>query len=185
MKTAALSMGPVLEFYSWQEPGSIYTISSMSTRLAAADNSDSTLPDRDSSIAPSQIAAIFTKADGFPKDAAHPKSSGHLRNQLPDVWGDLERRFHPECDRLSSKTARSLVEHATRDMARIYRRQLGEGLRLYINNRRNRKRSIYVLDAERSHIKFEDCRKQEPVSQYLVEHPSSDRGGSEQTGEFR
>jgi hypothetical protein len=41
----------------------------------------------------------------------------------------------PQCDRLTYATARSLADHATKEMARVYRRALGSGLRLFVNNR--------------------------------------------------
>ena len=42
----------------------------------------------------------------------------------------------PECDRLSYARDRTLVEHAVKEMARVYRREIGRGLKLFINNRR-------------------------------------------------
>src|SRR5438046_3240423 len=42
----------------------------------------------------------------------------------------------PECDRLSCEKARSLVDHAVREMSRVYRRKLAHGLVLFVNNRR-------------------------------------------------
>jgi hypothetical protein len=42
----------------------------------------------------------------------------------------------PECDRLTFAMASTLVDHAVKEMARIYRRALGNGLSLFINNRR-------------------------------------------------
>ena len=44
--------------------------------------------------------------------------------------------YMPACDRLSSRKARTLGEHAVGEMARIYRRAISGGLRLYVNNRR-------------------------------------------------
>src|SRR5262249_30421872 len=41
----------------------------------------------------------------------------------------------PENDRLTFRTAQTLVEHATKEMARIYRRSIAKGLRLFVNNR--------------------------------------------------
>ena len=42
----------------------------------------------------------------------------------------------PDCDRISYATDRKLVDHATKEMARVYRRALASGLKLYVNNRR-------------------------------------------------
>jgi hypothetical protein len=43
--------------------------------------------------------------------------------------------YMPECDRLSSAKARTLVDHAVKEMARVYRRPITKGLKLYVNNR--------------------------------------------------
>jgi hypothetical protein len=138
MKTAALSMGPVLELYSWQEPRSIYTMILDVDEISSSRFNLIELPEpRLVDALPSQIATIFTTAMVFPKDATQQDLLARHEDQLPERLGRSGTIvFIPACDRLSSKTARTLVEHATRDMARIYRRQLGEGLHLYINNRR-------------------------------------------------
>lgn len=44
--------------------------------------------------------------------------------------------FMPECDRLTYRKAQTLADHATKEMARIYRRFIAKGLRLFVNNRR-------------------------------------------------
>jgi hypothetical protein len=43
--------------------------------------------------------------------------------------------YMPECDRLTYAKAKTLVDHAVKEMARVYRRAIGKGLKLYINNR--------------------------------------------------
>jgi Histidine kinase-, DNA gyrase B-, and HSP90-like ATPase len=138
MKTAALSMGPVMELYSWQEPGSIYAMMLDVNEISSSRTNLIELPEpRLIDTLPSQLAGILTKPMVFPKDTTQQDLLARHEDQLVERLGRSGTIvFIPECDRLSSKTARTLVEHATRDMARIYRRQLGEGLRLYINNRR-------------------------------------------------
>ena len=57
---------------------------------------------------------------------------------------DLEERlgrsgtivYMPQCDRLTYAKANTLVDHAVKEMARVYRRTLGVGLKLFVNNRR-------------------------------------------------
>ena len=46
--------------------------------------------------------------------------------------------YIPDCDRLTYRTGKTLVDHATKEMARIYRRFLKDGRNLFINNRRIR-----------------------------------------------
>jgi hypothetical protein len=140
MKTAALSMGPVLELYSWQEPGAIYNMTLDVNEISSNRANLIELPEPNLvASVPSELANILTKPQVYPKD----KSQQFLLAEDEDEDGLIERLgrsgtivFIPNCDRLVYKQAKTLVDHATREMARIYRRQLGEGLRLYINNRR-------------------------------------------------
>lgn len=41
-----------------------------------------------------------------------------------------------QCDRLTYAKAKTLVDHAVKEMSRVYRRAIAEGLKLYVNNRR-------------------------------------------------
>ncbi len=44
--------------------------------------------------------------------------------------------YMPQCDRLTYAKARTLVDHAVKEMSRVYRREIARGLNLYVNNRR-------------------------------------------------
>jgi hypothetical protein len=46
--------------------------------------------------------------------------------------------YIPDCDRLTYRTTRTLVDHATKEMSRVYRRFLKAGKSLFINNRKIR-----------------------------------------------
>ena len=63
-----------------------------------------------------------------------------LSDKLTGVFAKLGSHgtivYMPACDRLSSRKARTLCEHAVSEMARIYRRAISSGLKLYVNNRR-------------------------------------------------
>jgi histidine kinase/DNA gyrase B/HSP90-like ATPase len=138
MKTAALSMSPVFDLYSWQEPGAIY---SMMVDVGEIGNSRTNLIELPDPILndelPSDVLDILTKPMVFPKN---PQESQTL---LSDTREELRERlgasgtivFMPECDRLTFRKAQTLVEHATKEMARIYRRFIAKGLRLFVNNR--------------------------------------------------
>src|SRR5260370_22946585 len=41
-----------------------------------------------------------------------------------------------QCDRITYAKASTLVDHAVKEMARVYRRAIGTGLELFVNNRR-------------------------------------------------
>lgn len=138
MKAAALSLSPVLEIYSWQEPNSIYNMTLDvndigSSRSNLIELEDPSLSDQ----LPSEVADIMTRALVFPKN---PTESQELmattRDELRTKLGRSGTIVYmPDCDRLTSGKAQTLVEHATREMGRIYRRFIAKGLRLYVNNR--------------------------------------------------
>src|SRR4029077_20799486 len=44
--------------------------------------------------------------------------------------------YLPNCDRLTFSTAKTLADHAIKNMARIYRKAIEKAVRLYVNNRR-------------------------------------------------
>jgi hypothetical protein len=138
MKTAALSMSPVFDVYSWQEPGAIY---SMTVDVDEIGNSRTNLIELSDPVLndqlPSDILDILTKPMVFPKN---PQESQALlastREELRERMGSSGTIvFMPECDRLTFRKAQTLTEHATKEMARIYRRFIAKGLRLFVNNR--------------------------------------------------
>lgn len=138
MKTAALSMSPVFDVYTWQEPGAIY---SMTVDVGEIGNSRTNLIELPDPVLydqlPSDVLDILTKPMVFPKN---PHESQTLlaatREELREQIGPSGTIvFMPECDRLSFRKAQTLAEHATKEMARIYRRFIAKGLRLFVNNR--------------------------------------------------
>ncbi len=139
MKTAALSMGPALDLYSWQEPGAFYTMTLDVEDISASRANLIELPEpRLMDALPSQITHILTRPMVYPKN---PEQSQYLLAENEDDLLDRLGKsgtiaFIPNCDRLTKKKAQTLVDHAVKELARIYRRQIGEGLRLFVNNRR-------------------------------------------------
>ena len=138
MKTAALSMSPVMELYSWQERGNIYSMILDVEAIGKERSNAVTLPDPTlSTELRGELAELFTKPMGWPAD---PKEQEMLASDVDDLAERLGSRgtivYMPACDRLSSRKARTLGEHAVGEMARIYRRAISAGLRLYVNNRR-------------------------------------------------
>jgi hypothetical protein len=138
MKTAALSLSPVFEIYSWQEPQAIYN---MAIDINEIGNSRSNLIElADPNLVdqlPSEIADILTRPMTFPKNPGESqKLFAETREELKEYLGNSGTMvFMPECDRLTYKKTQTLVDHATKEMARIYRRFIEKGLRLFINNR--------------------------------------------------
>jgi len=137
MKSAALSMGPVLDIISWQERGAFYE---MTLDISAIGDDRSNVVNLASPTfldkLPTELAEIFS---GVMRTPAAEAQEPLIReaDELVDRLGESGTIVYvADCDRLTYRTGKSLVEHATKEMARVYRRQLGDGLKLYVNNRR-------------------------------------------------
>ena len=138
MKTAALSMSPVMELYSWQDPGSFYSMI-LDVEAIGKDRSNAVnLPDPTlNTELRSELAELFTKPMVWPSDHKEQDLFATDPDDLADHLGSHGTIVYmPACDRLSSRKARTLCEHAVSEMARIYRRGISSGLKLYVNNRR-------------------------------------------------
>lgn len=136
MKTAALSMSPVMDLYSWQEPGVIYN---MTLDVEAIGREKANLIElADPNLLdelPTRITEIITKPMVFP-DADEQSLLTNKASSLQEVLGASGTIVYmPTCDRLTAAKARTLVDHAVREMSRIYRRFLEKGLNLFVNNR--------------------------------------------------
>lgn len=138
MKAAALSMSPAFEVYSWQEPSSYY---SMILDVYEIGNSRSNLielpdPTMNDQL-PSEILNILTRPMIYPKNVSESQTlltatPGDLTSHLGSSGTIV---YMPECDRLTYRKTSSLVDHATKEMGRIYRRSIAKGINLYVNNR--------------------------------------------------
>ena len=136
MKTAALSMSPVMDLYSWQEPRAYYNMTLDveaigKERANLIELPDPTLMDR----LPSEVSDMLTKPMSFPDRNEQTLFADKL-DELRDRLGKSGTIvFLPSCDRLTFAKARTLCEHAIKEMSRVYRRFLAKGIKLYINNR--------------------------------------------------
>jgi hypothetical protein len=137
MKTAALSISPVMELYSWQEAVAFYGMT-LDTDAIGKDRSNLVpLPEPSfNSILPEPVLDMFTRPVGFPKDATEQQLLAPADTNVYEQLGTHGTIvFMPDCDRLTYASDRKLVEHCIKEMARVYRRQIAKGLRIYINNR--------------------------------------------------
>jgi len=139
MKAAALSMSPMMELYSWQEPGAFYRMVLDVQEISNSRSNLIELPEPQfMNTLPSNIARILTRPMNY------PKNSNDTQALFTSAEDDLLERlgpsgtmvFMPNCDRLTYKNAKTLVDHAVKDMARVYRRYIEKGVKLYVNNRR-------------------------------------------------
>lgn len=158
MKTAALSMSPVFELYTWQEPAAFYSMI-LDVEEVGKDRANLVaLPDPTlQSELPDELAEFFRK----------PMSWPDAQDQEPFILKDeslVERlgasgtiTCMPQCDRLTYAQARYLAEHAVKDMSRIYRRAISDGLQLYVNNRRVEAFDPTYAMPNARHAKFLEC----------------------------
>jgi hypothetical protein len=138
MKAAALSISPRLEIYSWQERGAVYNMD-LDVRDLASDKGNVVYlpePALDEKL-PADVRDILTS------QMSHPRTSHEAQILLAEEPEELTERlgksgtiiYMPAADRLTTRQVKRLVDSATRQMARIYRRHIASGLRLFINNR--------------------------------------------------
>lgn len=137
MKTAALSMSPVLEVYSWQEPQAIYNMTLDLEAIGMDRKTMVELPDpRLLTELPEEVSRILTQPMSYPVNSEEQVLLAVDEKALIDRLGRAGTIvFMPACDRLTYRKAKSLVDHAVEEMSRVYRRQIARGLRLYVNNR--------------------------------------------------
>lgn len=136
MKDAALSMSPVLEVYSWQAPGAYYNLTLDVAAIGQDKGNVVYLPDPQLiDTLPAEVSMALTSPMVYPKgDMQHLlcRDAGELDEKLGSSGSIV---FMPDCDRLTYRKVSTLVDHAVREMSRVYRRQLDRGLKLYVNNR--------------------------------------------------
>lgn len=138
MKTAALSMSPTMELYSWQEPGAIYNMTLDVEAIGKDRKNLIELPEPTLlTELPHDVADLFRKSMSYPSNRSEQQLLAPDDSDLKDRLGRSGTIvFMPECDRLSFAKASTLVDHAVKEMARVYRRALASGVRLFVNNRR-------------------------------------------------
>jgi hypothetical protein len=138
MKASALSMGPVLDVYSWQERGTFYNLMLDTNEISNDKSNLVTLPEPELlDVLPPEIRTILTEPLTYPSDAEEQELLESDPDRLTERLGDSGTIIYvPDCDRMPKKKAQPLADHATKEMGRIYRRQLDAGLRLFVNNRR-------------------------------------------------
>lgn len=139
MKAAALSMSPVMELYSWQEARAFYRMVLDVQEISNNRSNLIELPEPEFlAELPSSIARVLSRPMIYPKN---PNESQNLlasgEDDIYEALGDHGTIvMMPDCDRLTYKSAKTLVDHAVREMARVYRRYIEKGVAIYVNNRR-------------------------------------------------
>jgi hypothetical protein len=136
MKTAALSMSPVMELYSWQEREAFYNMT-LDVDAIGKDRSNLVELSEPALLVelPGEITEMLTTPMVWPdtKEQILLSKPDRLKELLP-ASGTIV--YMPACDRLTYAKARTLAEHAVKEMSRVYRQFIHRGLKLYVNNRR-------------------------------------------------
>jgi hypothetical protein len=136
MKTAALSMSPVMDLYSWQEVGAYYNMTLDVEEIGKEKSNLIELPDPSlMDLLPSEVSDILTKPQSFPDRDEQTLLAQNTNDLLARLGKSGTIVYLPRCDRLTYAKARTLCEHAIKEMSRVYRRSLAKGIKIYINNR--------------------------------------------------
>ena len=136
MKTAALSMCPVVDIYSWQEHEAYYNMTLDVEELGKDRSNLVELPvPALTDLLPRDISDILTKPLSFPDRHEQLLLSTTVDNLQDRLGRSGTIVYLPGCDRLSFAKSRTLCEHAIKEMSRVYRRYLADGTKLYVNNR--------------------------------------------------
>src|SRR5262249_46877672 len=103
MKTAALSMSPVMELYSWQEPDAFYN---MTLDVEAISKERANLVELSDPILltelPDEITQLFTKPMTWPTDRSEQELLALDGNELHERLGKSGTIVYmPKCDRLT------------------------------------------------------------------------------------
>ena len=77
--------------------------------------------------------------------------------------------YMPQCDRLTYVQARTLAEHAVKEMSRVYRRAIADGVQLYVNNRRVEAFDPMYAMTNARHTKFLECNSK--TSRLIIAKP--------------
>ena len=137
MKTAALSLAPAVEIYSWQERGGIYRMILDTNSIGRDKGNLIALPPPEfmSEFGP-EVADFFIRPMGYPRNREEQTLLSEEGDAVSAVGPTGTIIYMPDCDRLSFANVKTLAEHCTKEMARVYRRHIAKGLRLFVNNRR-------------------------------------------------
>lgn len=170
MKTAALSMGPRLEVYSWQEGAGTYSMELDVEEIGSNLKNMVELGEPEFVDAlPLEIVTILTRPMEAPKGISDQELLASDPNTLVEALGTSGTIvFVPNCDRVTYKESKALYESAAREMSRIYRRMIAEGVKIYVNNKELEPFDPTYWMKESRHTKVEEI-KDLPKRSQLVE----------------
>jgi hypothetical protein len=185
MKTAALSISPSLENYTWQEPRAYYNLTLDVNAVGKSRGDLLEMPDPQlNDDLSSDVVNILTRPTSWPRNPQETQTLlAGSREELHEKLGRSGTIVYlPECDRLSYKKVQTLAEHAIKEMGRVYRRFIDRGLKLYVNNRRVEAvdPTYWMQSARHVHIEGLTETRSRLVGSWLIDVPIAD-GASETT----
>ncbi|AJD41687.1 ATP-binding domain-containing protein [Rhizobium gallicum bv. gallicum R602sp] len=136
MKTAALSMAPSFDVYSWESENDIYRLTLDvdevgKSRLNMIEMEDPEAVDD----LPTEVASILCKPMIWP-NRDDQQLVAHTEEEVFEALGNSGTLVYvPDCDRVDARKARTLAERAMKDIGRIYRRFIDNGLKIWVNNK--------------------------------------------------
>lgn len=157
MKTAGLSMSPVVDVYTWKEEGEFWNLTLDVEDIGRQRKNLIEMAEPQlSEFLPSDISTILATTMRFPRG----EDQELIADREDDVVLALGRSgtlvYLPECDRLDATTAKPLVERALKEFGRIYRRFIDKGIRIYVNNRAVESFDPTYWSSESRHARIED-----------------------------
>ncbi len=136
MKTAALSMAPSFDVYSWQDEKDIYRLTLDVEEVGKSRLNMIEMEDPESiDDLPSEVASIICSPMVWPhRDEQQLVADGE--DAVDDALGSSGTLVYvPDCDRIDAAKARTLAERAIKDIGRIYRKFIDNGLKIWVNNK--------------------------------------------------
>ncbi len=130
-------MAPAMEIMSWQENGAVYRTILDTDAIGREKSNTLTVGEPEYlETLDADVAGILTTPMSFPRDSNEQVLFASHGVNLKDALGECGTIVYmPECDRLTSATAKTLVEDATKTFGHVYRRKIDKGLKIFVNNR--------------------------------------------------
>ena len=180
MKAAALSMGPTLEIFSWQEKGAYYRMILDTEEISNERVNVVQLPEPGLIDAlPAEVREILVRPMAYPRNMDEQIRVAERDEDVNEQLGNSGTIIYiPDCDRLTYRRTKTLLDHATKEMARIYRRHLNSGQRLFVNNRRVRPFDPTYRMEEAVHPSISDLDEQQSrlIQAWKVAIPAEENG---------
>lgn len=136
MKTAALSMAPSFDVYSWEDQKDIYRLTLDVDEVGKSRLNMIEMDDPESvDDLPTEVASIICRPMVWP-NRDEQQLVAEVEEEVSEALGRSGTLVYiPDCDRIDAAKARTLAERAMKDIGRIYRKFIDNGLKIWVNNK--------------------------------------------------